>query len=86
MKSRNSRSIPGIVPDFDTIIYPAVARWMTEEGITFRDLAQAAFGVPEYGAKAWRWLHNHGMIRMPLIIAILRMSGMTFEQAFGEVR
>lgn len=62
-------------------VYPGIAQWLYENRCTYAKLAEL-IGVPQ--ASVSRWMNGVHKPNKPTIDKILKVTGMTYEQAFGE--
>jgi transcriptional regulator with XRE-family HTH domain len=62
-------------------VYPGIAQWLYENRCTYAKLAEL-IGAPQ--ASVSRWMNGVHKPNKPTIDKILKVTGMTYEQAFGE--
>ena len=62
-------------------VYPGIGQWLYENRCTYAKLAELV-GVPQ-GTMS-RWMNGVHKPSKPTIDKILKVTGMTYEQAFGE--
>lgn len=68
------------------VIYPNIRNWMNENKISMNELCRRVGKTP-YGETANRvasWLYGTNDPRKPDIDALLKATGMTYEQAFWK--
>ena len=62
-------------------VYPGIGQWLYENRCTYAKLAEL-IGAPQ--ASVSRWMNGVHKPNKPTIDKILKVTGMTYEQAFGE--
>lgn len=67
---------------FKTVVYPRLREALQASGITPPELSKK-LGVSTLCA--WRWTTGKNEFSIGVIKAILAVTGLTFEEAFGEV-
>ena len=68
---------------FKTVVYPQLKEALQESGMTPPELSKKLGVSP---LCAWRWTTGKNEFSIRVIKAILAVTGLTFEEAFGEVR
>lgn len=67
---------------FKTVVYPQLREALQESGITPPELSEKIGVSP---LCVWRWTTGKNEFSIGVIKAILAVTGLTFEEAFGEV-
>ncbi len=62
--------------------YPAIEKYMNNKGIKLAEFAKMC-GIPQ--PTMWRFMHGKADINKSNIDKILRVTGMTYENAFCEI-
>ena len=78
MLTKNMKHVP-----FKTVVYPRLREALQESGITPPELSEKIGVSP---LCVWRWTTGKNEFSIGVIKAILAVTGLTFEEAFGEVR
>lgn len=76
--SENTNHVP-----FKTVVYPRLREALQTSGITPPELSKKIGVSP---LCVWRWTTGKNEFSIRVIKAILVVTGLTFEEAFGEVR
>ena len=76
--SENTNRVP-----FKTVVYPRLGEALQASGITPPELSKKLGVSP---LCVWRWTTGKNEFSIGVIKAILEVTGLTFEEAFGEVR
>ena len=78
MLTKNKKHVP-----FKTVVYPQLKDALQASGMTPPELRKKLGVSP---LCAWRWTTGKNEFSIGVIKAILAVTGLTFEEAFGEVR
>lgn len=65
------------------VVYPGLNRWMRKNDMSTRELSRK---LDMCNQTVYRWLKGDVDIRKYGIDKILRLTGMTYEEAFGDPR
>lgn len=77
MLTENMNRVP-----FKTVVYPQLKAALQGSGITPPELSEKLGVSPRC---VWRWTTGKNEFSIGVIKAILAVTGLTFEEAFGEV-
>lgn len=77
MLTENMNHVP-----FKTVVYPQLKAALQDSGITPPELSEKIGGSP---LCLWRWTTGKNEFSIRVIKALLQVTGLTFEEAFGEV-
>jgi len=68
---------------FKTVVYPQLKEALQSSGMTPPELSRKLGVSP---LCVWRWTTGKNEFSIRVIKALLQVTGLTFEEAFGEVR
>lgn len=68
---------------FKTVAYPQLKEALQSSGMTPPELSEKLGVSP---LCVWRWTTGKNEFSIRVIKALLQVTGLTFEEAFGEVR
>ena len=77
MLTKNMNHVP-----FKTVVYPQFKAALQDSGMTPPELSKKLGVSP---LCVWRWTTGKNEFSIGVIKAILAVTGLTFEEAFGEV-